>query len=286
LRRVDVVGVDGEMGGSCLHRCIVAPEDLDEPPTFRRIMSISRRVMPAVRSYSITHPPGLVSLPTEAAWDQLVYAESGLFTAHAESRAWTIPAYRALCVLDGTRLQIETTRRSAIRCVYFASRLDVLTGEARVVSLDSLMRELIAHAVRKAPIDLSEPADAALITLFAEARADQPALSLRLPLPADPVVRAIATAVMSDPASSLDTHLQRAGASRRSSERRFRIETGMSIGQWRTRARILAAVALLSEGDSVTRVAMDVGYATPSSFVAAFRSELHASPREFMRPRR
>jgi len=57
----------------------------------------------------------------------------------------------------------------------------------------------------------------------------------------------------------------------------------MSPGQWRRRARILAAVAMLAEGESVTRVAVTVGYASPSSFVAAFRSELGSSPREFMR---
>jgi AraC-like DNA-binding protein len=43
---------------------------------------------------------------------------------------------------------------------------------------------------------------------------------------------------------------------------------------------------LLAEGQSVTAAGTAVGYATPSSFVAAFRSELHAAPREFMLMRR
>lgn len=42
---------------------------------------------------------------------------------------------------------------------------------------------------------------------------------------------------------------------------------------------------VLAEGDSVTQVALAVGYSTPSAFVAAFRSELDVPPREFMRTR-
>jgi len=243
------------------------------------------RGRPRVRSYSITHPPGRVALPTERGWDQLVFSHSGHFTAHTWSQAWTIPAHRALCVPDGTRLKIETSRRSAIRCLYIDAQLGVLGSGLRVVGLGALARELLTHAVDAAPMNLSSPADAALITLLAEQLANEPDAPLRLPLPVDPVAQAVASAVMRSPASGLDSVLEGAGASRRTIERRFRSETGMSLGQWRRRARVLAAVAMLAAGDSVTRVALEVGYATPSSFVAAFRSELHAPPRAFMHDR-
>jgi len=87
---------------------------------------------------------------------------------------------------------------------------------------------------------------------------------------------------MADPAVVLDDLQRAVGASRRTIERRFKSETRMSLGQWRRRARVLAAVSLLSQGDSVTRVAVTVGYSSPSSFVAAFRSELGSAPRQFM----
>ena len=51
----------------------------------------------------------------------------------------------------------------------------------------------------------------------------------------------------------------------------------------RRRACILTAVAMLADGDSDTSVALRVGYASPSSFIAAFRAELDSAPREFMR---
>lgn len=246
-------------------------------------MSNSRQRAIRVRSYSITHPPGLVSLPTQPGWDRLVFAQAGLFTAHTESRAWTIPAHRALCVPDGTGIRVQTTRRAAIRCLYFDAELALLDGKVRAVNLSSLTSELALRAVARAPMDLATRVDAALITLLAEELAGEPDASLHLPFPVDLTALLVATAIAADPTLGLDDHLRDVGASRRSVERRFKTETQMSLGQWRRRARILAGVAMLSEGENVTTVATRVGYSSPSSFVAAFRSELDAPPREFMR---
>jgi AraC-like DNA-binding protein len=246
-------------------------------------MSISRQAASRVRSYSITHPPVRVALPTEPGWDYLVFAHTGLFTALTESVAWTIPAHRALCVPDGTRLRIETPGRAGMRCLYLDARLGVLSDEVRVVNLTPLARELTLHAIAAAPMDLTSPADAATITLLADQIALQPGAPLHLPLPDDPVARNIAEAIMSNPADPPRDRIRAANANRRTIERRFNAETGMSLGKWRRRARVLASVARLADGESVTNVAVTIGYSSPSSFVAAFRAELGTSPRDFLR---
>ncbi len=246
-------------------------------------MSITRQHSSEVRSYSITHPPGRVLLPTQPGWDYIVFAHRGLFTAITESWAWTIPAHRALCVPDGTRLRIDTPRRASIRCLYVDERLAILGKDVRVVNLSPLTRELLAHAVTSAPMNLDTGANDAMITLLGERLAAEPDAQLHLPLPADPVAKQVAMAIMSDPALHLDGLVRDANANRRTIERRFAAETRMSLGQWRRRARILAALTMLAQGDSVTLVAVTVGYSSSSSFVAAFRSELGSPPREFMR---
>lgn len=249
-------------------------------------MSISRPPRSRVRSYSITHPPGRVELPTQPGWDYLVFAHIGLFTALTESVAWTVPAHRTLCVPDGTRVRIQTSGHVGIRCLYLDASLGVLEDEVRVVSLTSLTRELVLHAVNTSPMNLTAPADAAAITLLSNQIAVEPGAPLHLPLPDDPVSRDIAQAIMSNPEDPLHDRIREANVNRRTIERRFRSETGMSLGKWRRRARVLASVAKLAEGDSVTNVAVAVGYSSPSSFVAAFRSELGTSPRDFMRNKR
>ncbi len=246
-------------------------------------MSNSRQRAAQVRSYSITHPPGRVALPTQPGWDYLLFAHSGLFTALTETQAWTVPTHRALCVPDGTRVRIDTARRTAMRCLYLDAGLDILGGGLRVVNLSPLSRELVTYAVTAAPMHLDTPAAEATITLLADRLADESDAPVHLPLPTDPVAMQVAAAIMSEPALGLDDHLLVANASRRTLERRFSTETRMSLGQWRRRARILAAVAQLGQGNSVTQVAVTVGYASPSSFVSAFRAELGSPPRDFMK---
>jgi AraC-like DNA-binding protein len=224
-----------------------------------------------------------VSLPTGPGWDQIVFAPAGLVTARTDTRAWTIPVRRALCVPDGSRLLIETARRTPIRCLYVRSDLGLLCDEIRVVHLTPLAYELICHAITAAPMNADEPANAALITLLADQLARLPETPLQLPFPTDPTAKALASAIMSQPSVSLIDQLRAAAASRRTVERLFKSQTGMSLGQWRRRSCILSAVAMLSDGESVTSVALRVGYSSSSSFIAAFRAELDAPPRAFMR---
>ena len=107
--------------------------------------------------------------------------------------------------------------------------------------------------------------------------AELPTAPLRLPLPVDPRARAVASALRVDPAAGLPDAL----ASRRTLERLFRAETGLSIGQYRERARLLAALPRLASGEPVARVAADVGYATPSAFGAMFKRVLGVSPTRY-----
>ena len=58
----------------------------------------------------------------------------------------------------------------------------------------------------------------------------------------------------------------------------FLRETGLTLGRWRRRLRFASALRLLAEGHAVTSVAVDVGYASPSAFVSAFRRELGTTP--------
>jgi AraC-like DNA-binding protein len=57
----------------------------------------------------------------------------------------------------------------------------------------------------------------------------------------------------------------------------------MTLGRWRRRQRLVEAVRMLAAGHAVTAVALDVGYQSPSAFVAAFRRELGTTPGRYFR---
>jgi AraC-like DNA-binding protein len=150
------------------------------------------------------------------------------------------------------------------------------------VNVPRFARELVLHAVRIAPLWTTDPVQSALVTLLVDQLAALPAAPLHLPLPTDPRARAFADLARADPAADLDELAAAVATGRRTLERLLPAETGLSLGAWRRRARILRAVELLAGGASVTQAAVRVGYTTPSAFVVAFRAELGETPGRYL----
>ena len=179
---------------------------------------------------------------------------------------------------------MSTPRRTAIRTLYIHRDLGALDPTVRIISMPPLARELLLRAVESAPLDLDDERSAALCRLLFAELADQAAMPLHLPLPSDGRARRLAEEIVASPAATLGELLTRAPAARRTCERLFKSETGLTLAGWQRRARILAAIELLGHGTTVTTAAAEVGYATPSSFVVAFRSETGATPTAFLAP--
>jgi AraC-like DNA-binding protein len=72
------------------------------------------------------------------------------------------------------------------------------------------------------------------------------------------------------------------GASGRTLARLFRKETGLTFAEWRRQLRLLESIDRLGQGQSVTRVALDMGYRSSSAFIAMFRRSLGAAPSRFL----
>ncbi|WP_215781531.1 AraC family transcriptional regulator [Paludibacterium sp. B53371] len=107
---------------------------------------------------------------------------------------------------------------------------------------------------------------------------------LMLPMPSHPGLLHLARGLLEDPAQAhpLDTLAREAGLSPRSLTRHFRQQTGMTLVQWRTAARMKKALEGLAAGGSVTRVAFETGYDSVSSFITAFRQRFGVTPARYV----
>ena len=159
-----------------------------------------------------------------------------------------------------------------MRTVYL--RAPALENHAcRVLSVTPLLRELILRVVEVVALDSRQEPHMRLLSVLVDEMNRAPETPLLLPMPGEPRAAAIARDVLGNPAGqeSLDTLARRHGAGRRTVERVFRGDTGISFGRWQQKARMLTAVRILAEGLSVTDASLDVGYTSLSAFIAAFK---------------
>ncbi|AJY39131.1 helix-turn-helix transcriptional regulator [Burkholderia humptydooensis] len=149
-----------------------------------------------------------------------------------------------------------------------------------VSSLSSLLKQLLDEAVDVPAMYDIGGRDGKLMALLVAEMASMRRLSLHAPLPIDPRLARACRRLFDAPsiAIGLDAMAAEAGMSRRTMTRLFRMQTGESFAEWREQVCLLAAIERLSEGQAVTRVALDRGYASPSAFPSAFRRVLGEAP--------
>jgi AraC-like DNA-binding protein len=200
-------------------------------------------------------------------------------TVSAEQSCWMIPPGKAVLIPAGFPHSIRMWGTVGMRSLYFPPSVEV-TGQCRVLSVTPLLKELILRVVEMAGLDSRQPAHNRLIALLLDEIQTPPAAPLMLPIPTDPRAKAVAQYVLSCPSAdeTLDELSRQYGASRRTLERLYREETGLSFGMWRQKVRMLDSIRQLAEGKSVTNVALDSGYESVSAFIAAFKRTFGCTP--------
>lgn len=240
-------------------------------------------VEPLARSYSVRHPPGTVTLPQPPGWDQLLLTAGGAMRVETTAGVWVVPPGRAVWVPDGVDHRLVMWGPVRVRGLYLRAELPTGVDGCRAVNVSPVLREVALHAIATAPLWDDVPAHVRLVGVVLDLLEALPTAPLQLPRPVDPRAVEVADRLVADPAdgATVDALAAAVGASRRTLERAFVRDTAMTVGQWRQRARLQAALGLLAEGRPVTEVALAVGYATPSAFTAMFRQVMGTSPSRY-----
>lgn len=239
------------------------------------------RQSPAIATFVHDYASGAVIPEHAHDRDQLVYGSNGAMTIHIDSGVWIAPPDRAVWIPAGVRHSIEMSGAVAMRSLYFwPERANGLPRTCCVVGIPGLLRELILHVCSMGAVMGFGADDRRLIAFLIGQMRELPALPLDLPTPTDRRARRLAERLSDHDGSSKPISLlcREAGASRRTLERLFREETGLSLGRWHQRFRLFRALQRLGEGVSVTQVAFEAGYASTSAFCVAFRTCLGTTP--------
>jgi len=236
-----------------------------------------------VRSLATDYSSGYLIEEHTHPWRQLLYASTGAMTVYAGQWTWMIPPGRAVFIPAGRPHSIRMWGEVAMRSLAFPADLDepaLRLTDCRVIAVTSLLRELILRVIEMAALDGRIPAHRLLLGVLLDEMDQAPSNPLSLPLPEDPRALAVAREVLARPGEpqSLDLLARRYGVGRRTLERQFRGETGISFGLWQQKARLLESIRTLAEGRSVTDAALDAGYSSVSAFIAAFKRTFGCTP--------
>ena len=251
----------------------------------RHTLAVEQEPYLAVRSLSTNYSSGFQMASHQHPWHQLLYATSGAMTVSTERSSWMIPPARAVFIPAHTRHAIRMWGTVQMRTLYLSPAMTACESpECRVIEVAPLLRELILRAVERMGLDSRTPHDSRMIGLLEDevnqAMAAAAGSPLVLPMPQDERALALAHSVLGQPlrTENVDDLAKQHGVARRTLERRFTVETGMSFGVWRQKARLLDSIRLLAEGASVTDAALDCGYASVSAFIAAFKGTFGYTP--------
>jgi AraC-like DNA-binding protein len=242
-----------------------------------------------VRSFGVTFrhgqkvSPQYLVPPAAGMWHQLVCATRGALTVRTDRCAWVVPPHRAVWLPAGFQYRLEMSGVVAVRMLYIRPGNRGFPQECSVVNVTPLLRELILRTVQVGALDAAIPEQKRLIGVILDELKVLIAVPLQLPLPRDS--RAVQFAALANRDAGgvppMENLLRQCGASRRTMERLFRAETGMSLGQWQRRQTLLHALRRLAAGENVSGVAGELGYNSASAFIAMFRRELGQTPKRY-----
>jgi AraC-like DNA-binding protein len=210
-------------------------------------------------------------------------------TVRNDQGAWVVPPHRGAWVPAGSKYQVESSGVVAVRNLYIKARQkkEKLFPHASegcfVVNVTPLLRELIIRINLLGALDERVPEQRRLLGVLFDELKTLSTVPLQLPSPRDPRAAKFGELANADPGAGfpLEEMLRRCGASRRTMERIFSKETGMSLGQWLRRQRLLHALRRLAAGECVNTVALELGYNSGSAFIAMFRRELGQTPKRY-----
>ncbi|WP_225984503.1 AraC family transcriptional regulator [Noviherbaspirillum aerium] len=253
------------------------PNDLRASAASRVATAVARPVSALASSYSA----GAVIPPHHHTRAQLIFGVQGVMTVQADSSLWVVPPSHALWVPAGVEHTIRMSGRVEMRTVYIdPAHMQCAPEDCQVLFVSQLLRELILRAMAIPRMYDEHGMDGRIMQLILDEIALLRPQPLGLRMPRDTRLVRLCEKVLSNlsDSPSIEQLGIEVGLSERSIIRLFPKETGMSFGRWQMQARLMKAFDLFDQGRSVTYVAVELGYSSPSAFSKMFRRWMGIAP--------
>lgn len=225
-----------------------------------------------IRSLAIDYAAGGHEDMHAHPWPQFLYAQSGAVRAAIAGRFWTLPTRRGLWIPAHTPHRLSMSSRLELRTLYLRPGLENDHQGPCVVSVSGLLHEAILRVCAQGVLDNRVETDRSLATIIrGEFSFREPGRFVLLQ-PKDARAQRLADFFFDSAhvGVPLDTLCERAGLSRRTAERVFQHECGLSPAQWRRFAALSLGLVSIAGGSTIDEAAVAAGYQSRSAFSEAF----------------
>ncbi len=218
-------------------------------------------------------------------WNQFVYATSGTLVVTVEDSWHVITPEQAIWVPTGLLHTTGALHGADFRNLYVADLPGLgMPSRCTALAVTPLLRALILELVDISRRGGEDEAYIGQVNGLILAQLPRLAvIDFHLPWPRSVMLRKVCETLYGSPADPRGAEEWGAelGASGRTLARRFEKETGLGLREWRQRLRLFRAIEWLGGGRSITDIALELGYASPSAFAYMFRHETGFTPTEW-----
>lgn len=165
--------------------------------------------------------------------------------------------------------------------------VDGMPDKSCTLSISPLVKELIIYLSGQEQCYLADSSTAKLVEVLIEQLQVMPTEHFDFPTPAEPRLNAIASQLIATPADRrcVGEWARQHAMSERTLARLVKLETGLTFGRWRSQLHLVLALQKLTTGDSVQRIADELGYESVSAFITFFKKTLGRPPKQYMKLR-
>jgi AraC-like DNA-binding protein len=231
-----------------------------------------------------TYPPSFELASHQHRRGQLLYAASGVVAVSTPQGQWVAPPERAVWIPGGTPHAVRMVGAVSTRSVLIEPGVLSSLGTAcRVLGVSPLLRSLLV-ATAELPMEYELTGrDQLIIELLLAELERAPVIPIAVPFPSSRRLARRCHAFLERPTphDTIARWADELDVSRRSFTRNFRRETGMSFAEWRQQACLLIALPRLAAGETVTSIALDLGYESPAAFATMFKRRVGLSPSRY-----
>lgn len=253
-----------------------APKTLHQPPY--------RDALPAPIVFRTAQMPPQASYPTHRhAWGEFVYSFSGVMEVKIAAQHYIAPPQYGIWLPPQVEHRGLNRHEALHSSLYVGAELcAVLPDVSCALTLSPLVRALLEHLRRHPPGLPQSPQEQRLLRVLVDQLSHARSVGSYLPQSDDPVLAAVLQALDDHPGD--ERSLAELAAAFHSTERtlgrRCQRDLGMSFVEWRQRLRVVKALPRLESGEKVESIALDLGYASASAFIAMFRRMTGVTPDE------